>query len=298
MRGSPYPGRRLTSVAEVDSALRQAGNARQSSEALFLQELRSFWMDCAPPPAYDPESREYREYWWRVHEKISSRSYDPSNEDFDFDIAYHTEHPYPYCTSDPTIVGLHLIAIGHIIRSLELPKGASILEMGAGWGNTSLILAQMGYRVTAVDINNRYGQLIAERARRLNVEVEFWNLPYEEAVLQQRAFDCVLFFESFHHCYDHISLLEAMPRLLKKRGVLALAGEPMNDALPYEWGLNPAGEALWQIRTHGWFELVFRETYLVNLLRKKGFTVVKFTCDETATGTTLVCKLAPAKENG
>jgi hypothetical protein len=49
--------------------------------------------------------------------------------------------------------------------------------------------------------------------------------------------------------------------------------EPINENLPYDWGLNPAGEALWQIRTNGWCELVFRESYLISTLKKNGFLV-------------------------
>ena len=65
----------------------------------------------------------------------------------------------------------------------------------------------------------------------------------------------------------------------------------MNENLPYDWGLNPAGEALWQIRTHGWFELVFRESYLRKTLERKGYSVEKFESPDNPVGTTLVCRL-------
>ncbi|MDO9048439.1 MAG: class I SAM-dependent methyltransferase [Methylobacter sp.] len=286
----PYPGRRLTTLAEVDDALGLSGEARMVSENNFLEQLHSFWLDF-PPVVGDPWSLEYRKHWWSVYEQLTGKPYEVKNEFFDFDVEYHITHPYPFCTQDFRIVSRQLMGIGKIIEALALPPGASILEMGAGWGNTSLFLAQMGYKVTVLDINQKYGDLIDKRAKALNVDIEFACLGYEEAGKLNQKFDCVLFFESFHHAYDHLQLLDSIPSLLAPGGILALAGEPMNENLPYDWGLNPDGEALWQIRTHGWFELVFRESYLRSTLERKGFSVKKFESPDNAVGTILVCHL-------
>lgn len=289
-RLTAHHGKRLTSLVEVDEALRLAGEARKISENSFLEQLRSFWLDF-PPVAGDPWSIEYCKHWWSVYENLAGKSYEVQNEFFDFDVEHHVIHPYPFCTRDFRIVSRQLMGIGKVIEALALPPGSSILEMGAGWGNTSLLLAQMGYKVTVLDINQKYGELIGKRAKALNVDIDFACLGYEEAIKLNRNFDCVLFFESFHHAYDHLQLLDSIPMLLAPGGILALAGEPMNENLPYDWGLNPDGEALWQIRTHGWFELVFRESYLCATLERKGFSVEKFESPGNPVGTTLVCRL-------
>jgi 2-polyprenyl-3-methyl-5-hydroxy-6-metoxy-1,4-benzoquinol methylase len=243
-----------------------------------------------PASGHNSETLEYRKHWWNVYKQLSGRTYTTSNEDFSFDVDHHVRNPYPFCTQDSNIVGSHLMAIGNVIRSLNLPPKSTVLEMGAGWGNLSLFLAQMGHNVTVLDINSRYGELIGARAKSLNSNVEFWNMEFEDAFLQGKVFDCVLFFESFHHSYDHVSLLDHIPSLISPGGMLALAGEPINENLPFDWGLNPAGEALWQIHTHGWFELIFKESYLVSLLERKGFTTHKHVCADNANGTTLVCR--------
>ena len=285
----PYPGKRLTTLIEVDEALTLSGEARKKSENDFLEQLGSFWLDF-PPVVGDPWSLDYRKHWWAVYENLAARSYEVANELFDFDVDYHAVHPYPFCTEDFRIVSRQLIAIGKVIEALALPPGSTILEMGAGWGNSSLFLAQMGYKVTVLDINQKYGDLIGKRASALNVDIEFACLGFEEMGCLNKKFDCILFFESFHHAYDHLGLLELIHPLLNPGGILALAGEPVNENLPYEWGLNPAGEALWQIRTHGWFELVFRESYLLATLNKKGYSVAKFGSSENAAGTVFVCR--------
>ena len=266
----PYPGKRLTSLIEVDNALLASAEARKISENNFLEHLNSFWMDY-PPVDGDPWSLEYRKHWWSVYEQVAGKSYEIQNEFFDFDVHLHYLSPYPYITQDYRIVSRQLIAIGKVIEALALPPGSSILDMGAGWGNTSLFLAQMGYKVTVLDINPKYGELISKRAKSLNVDIVFACMGYEDADKLNQQFDCVLFFESFHHSYDHLTLLDKIPSLLSPGGILALAGERMNDNLNFDWGLNPVGEALWQIRTHGWFELIFRKSYLLSTLQKKDF---------------------------
>jgi 2-polyprenyl-3-methyl-5-hydroxy-6-metoxy-1,4-benzoquinol methylase len=286
----PYAGKRLTTLKEVDEALRLAADARKVSEEKFLEQLGSFWLDFRPISG-DPWSLPYRKHWWDAYEHISGRSYEVKNEDFVFDVDYHVTHPYPFCTQDYHVVSRQLMGIGNIIQALALPPKSTILEMGAGWGNTSLFLAQMGYNVTVLDINERYGELINRRAKALNVDLGFECMAFDDAVELGRKFDCVLFFESFHHAYDHLQLLNLIPSLLVPDGFLALAGEPLNENLPFEWGINTCGEALWQIRTHGWFELVFRESYLISTLKKKGFSVKKFELHGNAVGATFICRI-------
>lgn len=279
----------ITTLDKLDRALQKAATARQQSEADFLAALATFWLDL-PPPATDPWSAEYRQHWWNVYEHLAGRAYSVQNEQFEFDAESHFLQPYPYCTKDHQIVSRQLTGMGAIIRALALPPGSSILEMGAGWGNISLFLAQMGYRVSVVDINQRYGDLIKRRAAAIGVDIEFICTGFDTATELERRFDCVLFFESFHHAYDHLALLDRLPAIINPGGLLALSGEPINENIPYDWGLNPAGEALWQIRTHGWFELVFRESYLIKTLQHKGYTVSKVDCPDTPIGTTLLCR--------
>lgn len=44
----------------------------------------------------------------------------------------------------------------HIIRHLDLPTGAKVLDLACGFGRHSLLLAQRGYNVTGVDITQEY----------------------------------------------------------------------------------------------------------------------------------------------
>jgi 2-polyprenyl-3-methyl-5-hydroxy-6-metoxy-1,4-benzoquinol methylase len=185
------------------------------------------------------------------------------------------------------------MALGFIIRTMNLPSGASILEFGAGWGNTSINLARMGYAVTAVDIEPRFLDLINERAAMLGLSLEtacqnFGPVPDENGA--PRVFDAVLFYESFHHCSDHRKLVQQLKSMIKDDGIVAFASEPITDVFPLPWGLRLDGMSAWSIRNFKWLELGFQESYFRELMTRNGWTLTKNTCAGTHLGVIFVAK--------
>jgi len=84
-----YPGRQISTFADLDAAFVRAQAARERSEKEFLQELSSFWFYLPPPKVIDPWSEAYKEHWFAVHKIITGHAYNPVNEFFDFDVAHH-----------------------------------------------------------------------------------------------------------------------------------------------------------------------------------------------------------------
>ena len=236
----------------------------------FLDKVRNVWVRFPQPPR-DPWAPAYREHWLDVYRSITGAAYNVQSEGSHFDVETATTHPYPYCTRSYDVVGSQFIGLGSLIRAMQLPPAAKVLELGPGWGNTTLALAQMGYDVTAIDIEANYVALINSRAAKLGVSLDVKQGDFFSAGEMNATFDAILFYESFHHCDDHLRLLEVLKRLLVRGGKLVLAGETVNETLPYDWGLNPNGEALWQIVHNGWFELAFRESYLLRTLNRFGW---------------------------
>jgi 2-polyprenyl-3-methyl-5-hydroxy-6-metoxy-1,4-benzoquinol methylase len=282
------PMKTLTMFSELDEALLEAHRLAEISHDALIRHLSGFRMKLSLDHVGHPHSAEYRQAQLELYSRLTGRKYSTAHEAHPFDLARLVDRPYPYDTGSAETVGAQLIAIGYLIRAMGLPPGAEILEMGPGWGNTSLAFAQMGYKVTAIDIEARYLELVRERARRLNVSVEMILGDFFAVETMNRRFDAILFFESFHHCDDHLRLLDAIPDRLKSGGKLVLAGEPVEADLPYPWGINLGGEALYSITRYGWLELAFREDYLLDTLRQKGWDVVKHPCPLTAAGVTFV----------
>jgi ubiquinone/menaquinone biosynthesis C-methylase UbiE len=171
---------------------------------------------------------------------------------------------------------------------MDLRPDSSVLDLGAGWGNTSVWLARMGYRVTAVDIEPRFVELIRERSRRKELNVEVIQADFQIVHSFDRKWDAVLFFESFHHCADHRALVAGLDHVVAPGGKVIFAAEPITEDFPVPWGLRLDGESLWSIRRNGWLELGFHEGYFQDLMAEHGWRLSRHVCVETPWGVVLV----------
>jgi 2-polyprenyl-3-methyl-5-hydroxy-6-metoxy-1,4-benzoquinol methylase len=167
------------------------------------------------------------------------------------------------------------MALGYNISTMALPAGASVLDMGPGWGNTTIALARMGYKVTAIDIDPTFVDLIRARANKLSLDVDVRCGGFLDIDQLEQHFDAVLFFESFHHCSDHRKILQRLARIIEPEGRLFFAAEPIDDSFAMPWGIRLDGESLWAIRRNGWLELGFQESYFVRMLHHLGWLCTK-----------------------
>jgi len=142
----------LSTLAELDDKLREVDAAFAVSDDKMREVFQTFKMASPTDLPDDPYNPEYAERQFELYRVISGRkTYQVENERSDFPV--DPNRPFPYYTESPETVGNQLMAIGIIIRTMALSAGSSILELGPGWGNTTVALARMGYDVTAVDID-------------------------------------------------------------------------------------------------------------------------------------------------
>jgi len=260
-------------VEEIETLVLRANKIRQSGEVAFVEYLNSHSLKITPPRC-SPHSREYRGFWESTHYAILGEAYDARrHEKYDFELSQLIEKPYSYTSQEPSIIANQMRDWANILEAIGLPAGSRILEMGAGWGNTSLLLAQSGLEVSVLDINPLYLQLINERSHRLGLHINTIESEFLDIVKIGERYDAILFYESFHHSIDHAKLLDALKDCLVPNGRICFAGEPIIENAPYPWGLNPAGEALFQMHCHGWMELIFDKTYFEQLIDSLGFTL-------------------------
>jgi SAM-dependent methyltransferase len=118
-----------------------------------------------------------------------------------------------------------------MVEKLNLPPGASILDVGCGGGWVSHYLAKLGYRVTGVDICDELLAIAKERIESdpyppyvdKPFETEFVELDIEaEPMPEGDPFDCVLFLSSLHHFYNPIQAIRHSITRLKSDGCLAI----------------------------------------------------------------------------
>jgi len=267
----PRPLRTVSTTEEIDAAIACAVAAYDVSYDAHLEALRSFRLAYPADLPTDPSSPEYRTAQLELYRRISARSgYRAAVDEATPFEAHHAEFPFPYFTKSSVVVGSQLMSLGYLIHALDLPAGGRILEIGSGYGKTTIELAQMGYSVVAVDVYPPFLDLVRRRCRALGRDIQTVcsdMLDYRPAA----PFDRVVFSASFHHCSDHVRMVERFGQLVAPGGAVLLSGETIYDDFPAPWGVNPEGAALWAIRRHGWMELGFQTDYFLELLARFGW---------------------------
>jgi SAM-dependent methyltransferase len=261
--------RAVRDLGELDKWIRLADEAYARSEEEGLRCVQSFRFEWNRSLPRDPYSTEYREAQLELYRHLSGRNeYSVEHEYSGVDVNAALESPYPYSTRSPRIAGEYLIALGFLLKSLPLPERARIIDFGAGWGHTTDALLALGFDVTAVEVDPGFAELLrrklANRRGSRIVEIDMLGLEVEQPV------DAALFFEAFHHCADHVSMLEKLRAVVRPAGWLVLAGEPIGD-FEMPWGVRLDGQSLYSMRKHGWLELGFETNYLISTLKRFGW---------------------------
>ena len=280
----------VRTLDELDEMLRMLDEAGRISDDELRRGFTKFRMDLQLDLPPDPYSPEYRARIFELYEWLHGTPYAPANEVSEFDVVAAADRPFPYATQSAHTVGDQLIAMGYLIKVMDLAPQSKVLELGAGWGNTTLALAQMGHEVTAIDIESNFVKLIEMRADRANAPIRVLHGDFSLIDTLDEQFDGVLFFECFHHAADHLGLLASLDRVVAPGGRVIFAAEPIMDSQPYPWCLRLDGQSLWAIRTNGWFELGFQESYFRATLKRFGWSCERFVCPDTIWGVVFVAK--------
>ena len=118
------------------------------------------------------------------------------------------------------------IELPRLLRDVDLPFGASCLDIatGLGWATAGLIKRDSSARIVALDYDRtilpRTRKYVGLHAAGANVAVccaDAKHLPFREA-----SFDLVLCLYGLHHCRGYLATLREISRVLKSAGRFAL----------------------------------------------------------------------------
>jgi len=263
------PGPREVALDELDAELARATELMGRAPDEAHAHLASFVLTLPSDPPADPFSVQYRDWTWALYRRISGRdSYDTSHESSPFDLDLALERPFPYQTGSLAMVGRDLLARGNLLRHLAAGAPRRVVEFGPGWGNLTEDLAATGLDVTAVELDAKFCALIEQRChgpgRVTVVQADMLTFCTDE------PFDAAVFFESFHHCADHLAMLARLRDIVRPGGRLFFAAEPV-QRMDYPWGPRLDGLSVWSSRTHGWLELGFDVRYFDHALARAGW---------------------------
>ncbi len=254
----------------------------------------------------DPFSQCYSQAAMELYKKISGvKSYDPAVNELTsyIDPSHTVRSPSPYPYGDSKVVGDFVSSWGWILQALNVKVEEKVLEYGAGEGQISIMLARMGIDVTVIDIDERYLECIHAQAESLGINVTLKKGKFGDGYKSEK-FDRILFFEAFHHAFEHVSVVKALKNHLSKDGFIVFSGEPIvakssEEALfiPFPWGPRLDGLSVLSMNKHGWCELGFQQDYFVEMLMRSGFLVTFLPCPVTMRGNCYIAKLNDGRVN-
>jgi SAM-dependent methyltransferase len=152
--------------------------------------------------------------------------------------------------------------IATMLERVELPEGATLIDVGCGAGWTSLFLAESGYDVVGYDLVPANLEVARRRAERWGSSATFEVADMEALPAGDRV-DGALLFDALHHSSRQLEVLRSVAGRLRPGGWLLL-GEP-------SWlhRISPGAHAT--RRDLGWTERGLTVRALRRDLRAAGF---------------------------
>ena len=142
---------------------------------------------------------------------------------------YEQLHPEVYSKQEQKRIENQLKTIDLLVD--ENQKRA--LDVGAGTGNLTGKLLQLGYNVTANDISIEMCSILKRKYARYvaNGKLTVITGPIENLTFEVNEFDVLTGYSVLHHLPDYVDALRCLLMFLKKGGVIYID----HEASPYYW---------------------------------------------------------------
>lgn len=253
-------------VAEVDAR----GGLGTPDATAHLADFRLDF-DTRPDGTLDPFSDRYFAQQQDLYEELAGRPLDQTTGELTpLDVDAHAAGCNPYNSTDVRFISKHARAVLTAVMMADLPPGASVLDAGSGWGLSSEVMAFCGAKVTAVDINPRFTELVRRRAGRLGLPVRAVASGFDQFDTADQ-FDLLFFYECLHHSLRPWDTLARLGRCVRAGGKVVLAGEPVNAFWWPHWGLRLDPASVYCVRKFGWWESGWTAEFITACFSRCGF---------------------------
>jgi 2-polyprenyl-3-methyl-5-hydroxy-6-metoxy-1,4-benzoquinol methylase len=272
MAGYVYHARELDKFVAACDAVGGVGHPA----AAPLVEAFALTFDTKPDQSLDPFSDEYFAQQVELYKELSGRQLNQQDgEQTPLDVAAHAAGFNPYNNGDVGWIAKHARTIQTCVMLANLPPHATVLDAGCGWGLSSETMAFCGARVTALDINPLFVELVRRRAARLGLPITPVLSEFDKYETDER-FDMLLFYECLHHSLKPWETVAHLGRFVKPDGKVVFAGEPINACWWKDWGLRLDPLSVYCIRKFGWWESGWTPDFIARCFAKAGFQLTLF----------------------
>lgn len=112
-------------------------------------------------------------------------------------------------------------------------RAKKALDFGAGTGNLTCKLLQMGYEVTAIDLSAEMCKILEKKCRHYleAKKLVVLNSPIEDVSFDREEFDLITCYSVLHHLPNYVDVIQRLCGFLKKGGVMYLD----HEASPFYW---------------------------------------------------------------
>jgi ubiquinone/menaquinone biosynthesis C-methylase UbiE len=146
---------------------------------------------------------------------------------------YELLHPEVYSKQEQQRISAKLKAVDSQIANNQ----RNALDVGAGTGNLTGKLLQMGYKVTATDISPEMCRILKIKfAPYLQDKLRVINSPIEDIDFGESKFDLITFYSVLHHLPDYTGALRTLSDFLRRGGVMYID----HEASPFYWKGEPS----------------------------------------------------------
>jgi tocopherol O-methyltransferase len=133
----------------------------------------------------------------------------------------HLHHGY-WTRGNETKEQAQIQLVDHLARLAKIPAGATILDVGCGFGASSIHLAQkFNAQATGITISPVQVEIATGAAKKLNANAKFLCMD-AEAMTFDDPFDVIWSVESISHYRDFKKFFASAARLLKPGGSMAI----------------------------------------------------------------------------
>ncbi len=145
---------------------------------------------------------------------------------------YELMHPEVYSECEQERVASTLRMVDRLVAADDVGEKRA-LDFGAGTGNLTGKLLQMGYNVTALDISAEMCKILEKKYSRYlgSQNLVVVNSPIEDVSFDRGDFDLIACYSVLHHLPDYVAVVQRFSGFLRKGGVMYLD----HEGSPFYW---------------------------------------------------------------